>query len=172
MAERIITVENKKGGKILLNKTDFFDFKKFSRKEINELVLKMKKIMREAKGIGLSANQVGLNLSVFVAEVPDRKGGMKFYSIFNPKIDKTSPKKIDFEEGCLSIPLTYGTVERPERITLSGYDKNGAAIKIKAWGLLARVFQHEVDHLNGKIFTGKAKNIHKLNQEERIMNHE
>ena len=65
------------------------------------------------------------------------------------------------EEGCLSVPEIFGEVERQEKIILEGYDKNGRKIKIKAWGLLARVFQHEVDHLNGKIFIDTAKNLHK-----------
>src|SRR3989344_5558254 len=112
--------------------------------------------MRTAHGIGLSANQIGLNMRVFVAEVPDAQGGMKSYAIFNPKLEKFSGEKIPFEEGCLSVPLTYGTVERAERVTLTGFDKNGGPVKIKAWGLLARVFQHEVDHLEGKLFIDKA----------------
>jgi peptide deformylase len=60
------------------------------------------------------------------------------------------------------VPGVFGTVERPEKITLSGFDQNGKAIKIKAWGLLARVFQHEVDHLDGKLFIDKAKTVTKI----------
>jgi peptide deformylase len=102
---------------------------------------------------------------VFVAEIPDAQGGMKFYAIFNPKIEKMSEEKIPFEEGCLSIPFTYGTIDRSERVTLVGFDKSGKTLKIKAWGLLARVFQHETDHLEGRLFIDKAKNIQKIDPE-------
>lgn len=161
--DTIITVDNKKDERFLRQKTDDFDFKKFSKKEINDLILRMRQAMHKAQGIGLSANQIGLRFKVFVAEVADEKRkSTKFYAVFNPKIEKSGNKKIHFDEGCLSVPLTYGEVERPERIVLTGYDKNARPIKIKAWGLLARVFQHEVDHLNGVLFTDKAKKVQRI----------
>ena len=162
MENKIITIESKKDEKFLRRKTADFDFAKFSKKEIGELVAKMRKAMHAAHGIGLSANQIGLDARVFVAEVPDAQGGMKSYVLFNPKLEKFSGEKISFEEGCLSVPFTYGAVERSERVTLTGFDKSGKAVKIKAWGLLARVFQHETDHLEGKLFVDKAKKIHKV----------
>jgi len=170
MENKILTITNKKEEKILRRKTADFDFKKFSRKEIQELIFRMKRAMRAAHGIGLSANQIGLDHRFFVSEVPNEQGGNKFYAIFNPKIEKVGSERVPFEEGCLSTPLTYGAVERPTRIILSGCDKNGKPIKIKAWGLLARVFQHEVDHLNGVLFTDKAKNIHAVSPAEKLEN--
>ena len=161
MEGKIVTIESKKDEKFLRRRTADFDFTKFSKKEVVTLVAKMRKAMHAAHGIGLSANQIGLDMRVFVAEVPDAQGGMKFYAMFNPKLEKFSGEKIPFEEGCLSVPFTYGTVERSERVTLTGFDKHGKPIKIKAWGLLARVFQHEVDHLEGKLFIDRAKNVHK-----------
>ncbi len=163
--DKIVTIENKKDEKFLRKKTEDFDFKKFSKKEVEELIRKMRTAMRKANGLGLSANQIGLNLKVFVTEV-QTNNATKFYAIFNPRLEKISGGKILFEEGCLSIPLTYGVVERPDRVVLVGQDKQGKQIKIKAWGLLARVFQHEVDHLNGALFIDKAKSVHKLNPEE------
>lgn len=160
--DKIITIENKKNEKFLRRKTEEFDFGKFSKKEVRELVERMKKKMREANGLGLSANQIGLKFRVFVAEIPGVDNKMKFYAVFNPRIEKSSSGKNSFEEGCLSVPMTYGEVERPERVTLMCQDKSGKPLKIKAWGLLARVFQHEMDHLDGKLFIDKAKNIHKV----------
>ncbi len=84
---------------------------------------------------------------------------MKFYVIFNPEIIKFSEEKIIMEEGCLSAPGIYGQVERSSEIILQGYDKNGRKIKIRASGLLARIFQHETDHLNGILFIDKAIDI-------------
>ncbi len=172
MVRKIITVDNKKDEKFLRQKTVDFDFSKFGKKEIHQLVSEMRKTMTAANGIGLSANQIGLNLNVFVAQVPNENGGFNFYSVFNPSIEKTSEKTIALEEGCLSVPLLYGSVERPEKVTLNGLDQNGRKIKMKAWGLLARVFQHEVDHLNGRLFTDKAKNVHTLPESERLKKRE
>ena len=67
----------------------------------------------------------------------------------------------NMEEGCLSVPEIFGKVVRPAKVVLEGWDKNGKKLKIKAWGLLARIFQHEMDHLDGKLFIDKAKYLHK-----------
>ena len=149
---KILTVQNRKEEKFLRRPAALFDFKKHRKKEINELIKGMRKIMEEADGIGLSANQIGIDTEVFVAKVED-----KFYAIFNPEIIKKSEIIIGAEEGCLSIPKYYGEVQRSDKVVLIGYDKNGKKLKIKAWGLLARVFQHEVDHLNGKLFVDHVK---------------
>ncbi len=151
-------IGNKTEEKFLRKKTQDFDFAKFSKKETTDLLQRMKKSMHTANGVGLSANQIGLPLKVFVASVPDPDGrGMKFYAVFNPKIEKSLGEKLLLEEGCLSIPGISGRVLRNERVTISGFDKNGKRLKIKAWGLLAHVFQHEIDHLNGVLFIDKAK---------------
>jgi peptide deformylase len=160
MAREIFVVDEKKQVKFLREKTVDFNFKKFTKKEISDLIVRMRRVMRAANGIGLSANQIGLNFKMFVAEVPDAQGGTKFYAVFNPKIEKVSAEKIFYEEGCLSVPGKWGDVERPEKIVINGLDKNGKPAKIKAWGLLARVFQHEMDHLNGKLFIDRTKKVY------------
>jgi peptide deformylase len=160
MVPEIVTIATKKDEKFLRKKTVPFDFKKFNQKEINELVARMRRIMHAANGVGLSANQIGLEFSVFVAEVPDARGGTKFYAVFNPKLEKAEKSMITFEEGCLSVPGKWGEVTRAEQIVVSGYNKMGRKVKVKAWGFLARVFQHEMDHLNGKLFIDKAKKLY------------
>lgn len=159
--EKIVTIADKKGEAFLRAKTKPFDFGSTSRRDTAALIAAMRTTMREANGIGLSANQIGLNAQVFVAEVPDAHGGLKFYAVFNPVLEKVEGEKVALEEGCLSIPGTYGYVERPKKVILKGFDKNGQLLKIKAWGILARVFQHEVDHLEGRLFIDKAKNVRK-----------
>jgi peptide deformylase len=159
MVNEILIVTEKKEQKFLRKKAAEFDFKKFTKKEINELLARMRRIMHEANGIGLSANQIGLDLRMFVAEVPDHEGNPKFYAVFNPKIEKTGDKETIYEEGCLSVPGKWGDVKRPEKIVLIGTDRQGKPARIKAWGLLARVFQHEMDHLNGKLFIDRTKAI-------------
>ncbi len=173
---KIFTINNKKEEKFLRKKTADFGFNKLGKKEISELSGTMRGIMIEARGIGLSANQLGLNLKFFVAQISDKPLKrdennkvimappelMKFYAIFNPEIIKFSEEKIVMEEGCLSVPGIYGLVERPVRITLVGRNENDKKIKIKTSGILARVFQHEFDDLNGILFIDKAEKLHKI----------
>lgn len=166
MLNDILTVDVKKEDKFLRNKAADFDFAKITKKEITELIRRMRKIMHKANGIGLSANQIGLDCRMFIAEIPDGQGATKFYAIFNPKLEKAGDEKNVYEEGCLSVPGKWGDVERFEKVTVTGFDKGGKPVKLKAWGLLARVFQHEVDHLNGKLFIDKAKKIHEVTAEE------
>ena len=109
MQNEILTVDIQKEEKFLRKKTSDFDFAKFTKKDITSLISRMRRIMRAANGIGLSANQIGLNLNMFVAEVPDPDGGTKFYSFFNPKIEKRGETDAFFEEGCLSIPGKWAT---------------------------------------------------------------
>lgn len=162
----ILTINNKKDEKFLRHKTANFDFKTHDKKEISELIKQMRETMQLAQGVGLSANQLGFDLRVFVVEMIEEGEARKFYAVFNPEIIKFSQEKFIMEEGCLSVPGVVGLVERPEKITLVGQDKNGKKIKIKAWGLLARVFQHEADHLNGILFIDKAKGIHKITKND------
>lgn len=155
----IFTINNKKEEKILRRKTPDFDFSNFKNSEISETVKKMRTAIKKEKGIGLSANQIGFDWRLFIAEIPSDKGKVKFYTIFNPSIVKVSKERITLEEGCLSVPGIWGMVERPEQIVMVGFDKNGKKIKIKAWGLPARVFQHEIDHLNGVLFIDRTKKL-------------
>lgn len=163
MNPEIYLIDDESQRDFLARPAEYFDFSAHSKKEIDELLRRMKRVMREANGIGLSANQIGLPHRLFVAEVPGRDE-MKFYAVFNPEIEKIENDKVAMEEGCLSVPGVYGDVERPSRLVLKGQDKNGKVLRIKAWGLLARVFQHEVDHLNGKLFLEKAKNTYRANR--------
>ena len=101
---------------------------------------------------------------MFVAEVPDSEGHLKSYAIFNPILEFSKKEKAVMEEGCLSVPGKYGYVERFTDVKLTGLDKRGRNLKIKAWGFLAHVFQHEVDHLNGKLFIDRAKDIFDANK--------
>lgn len=150
---------NKTHEKVLRRKLPPVDITREDKKELKELVKRMRAEMRKTNGIGLSANQIGVEKRLFVAQVPDDQGRVKFYAVVNPEIVKTSKDTAVLEEGCLSVPERYGFVERPLRVTLQGFDVNGKKLKIKAWGLLARVFQHEVDHLNGALFVDHVRPV-------------
>ncbi len=143
----IVTIKNK-NSKILKNKIPDFDFSKYSKEQIKDTIVTMRKIMKANGGVGLSANQIGLDWRIFIAEYNN-----KFYSVFNPRIIKHSEKICSLDEGCLSIPDTMLAVPRFESITLESQDKNGKAKKFKISGILARIFQHEIDHLDGKLIT-------------------
>lgn len=158
----IVTIENKKDETFLRKKTVPFDFSKHDEKELRELIKVMRVTMKRANGVGLSANQIGLTERFFVAEAPDTQGKPKFYAVFNPIITKRSEEISTVDEGCLSVPDVWGPTPRSYRVTLEGQDIKGKKIKIKAWGLLARVFQHETDHLDGHLFLDRAKSARKL----------
>jgi len=158
---KVLTIDQKES-KILHQSLEKVDFSEIPKKELKELAKKMRQIMKEAKGIGLSANQIGLDLRFFVAEVPDSQGRCKFYALANPEIIKRYEEKEVLEEGCLSVPGMVGVVERPSKVIISGFDTNGRKVKIKAWGLLARVFQHEIDHLDGILFIDRIKEAYKI----------
>lgn len=160
---RIWTITNPTEERFLRQPVKAFDFNTIDKKSLRQLLTTMRAAMKQARGVGLSANQIGINAQVFVARVEN-----KSYTIFNPIITKQSKEKKDLEEGCLSIPYVFGMVERPSRVTLDGFDQYNKPIKIKAWGLLARVFQHEVDHLNGVLFIDRTKDIYKIPTSERL----
>jgi peptide deformylase len=123
--------------------------------ELRILVEDMAETMREAKGVGLAAPQVGILERVIVVETPvedDDPGSGRFYAVVNPEIIRASTEQVDGIEGCLSIPGYVGEVTRHESVTVKGQDLRGRSIRIKAQGYLARVFQHEVDHLVGVLF--------------------
>ncbi len=159
MKDRIVTVGHTQAAAVLRKKLPPLALERERTGELRDLVRTMRAVMKSANGVGLSANQIGLTERLFVAQVPDREGRQRFYAIVNPTITKTSPETVSVEEGCLSVPHQYGIVERPARVTLEGHDIRGKKIKIRAWGLLARVFQHEVDHLDGKLFTDHSKDL-------------
>jgi len=163
----ILDYNNKKEKKVLLTPTSEVDFKIIDRKKLKNLIKDMKTTMQEASGIGLAANQVGIDMNMFVAEVDE-----KFYAICNPEIIKKSEETSILEEGCLSVPSKFGDIKRSNVVTLKGFNQNGKRIKIKAGGLLAQVFQHEVDHLDGKLFIDRANNIREYPETKRLKGEE
>lgn len=102
-------------------------------------------------GIGLAAPQIGKNFQLAVVEVDEETG---LFELINPEIIERKGSDIDVE-GCLSIPETYGTVERADEVTVRYFDREGEEIEVTAYGYLARAFQHEIDHLNGELFIDK-----------------
>ncbi len=122
---------------------------------LGDLWRDMAKTMKDNDGIGLAAPQIGQNIRLIIVSTSDGPLAM-----FNPELIKKSLLKEWGEEGCLSIPQTFGDVKRHKTIRCSFIDAEGNKRSIDAKGLLARVIQHEIDHINGILFIDKAKNIH------------
>ncbi len=120
-----------------------------------ELVADMSLTMEEDKGIGLAAPQIGQNIRLITVLTKDGP-----FAMFNPRLEKKSRKKEWGEEGCLSIPHLFGQVERHKAVSCAFLDAAGQERLIEAEGLMARVIQHEIDHLDGILFIDTAKDLH------------
>ncbi len=121
--------------------------------ELRTLVSDMFITMAAAEGAGLAAPQVGIPRRVFVAEVSREEGAEPTrVALVNPVIVEASTEEDRSSEGCLSIPGVSEVVTRPERVVVEGFDPDGEPVRIEADGLLSRVLQHEVDHLDGVLF--------------------
>ena len=131
--------------------------------ELQTLIDDMVDTMRAAPGVGLAAPQVDVPLRVIVVEFSedpeDEETPPKLYTLVNPEIARASAEEELGTEGCLSIPGIVGDVERPLTVTVKGLNRRGQSVKLKAGGWLARIFQHEVDHLNGVLFVDKAERV-------------
>ncbi len=120
--------------------------------EIN-IAEKMKKIMKEAPGVGLAANQIGILKKIITIHLYDKEKKIdKTYALFNPKISFYSNETVLMEEGCLSLPKQFANIERPSFIKIEYTDENNRVIRQKKEGYEARILQHEIDHLYGKLF--------------------
>jgi len=157
--------------------------------EVQRLIDDMVETMRQAPGVGLAAPQVGVSQRVIVVEVaegsedgsgertateaaaepavePAAPRPTKLYALVNPEITRHSGELEPGTEGCLSIPGYLGEVERFSWATVKGLDRHGKPFKLKVRGWPARVFQHEIDHLDGVLFIDRAKRLWKVEPEE------
>jgi peptide deformylase len=143
-------------------------------KSLQTLIEDMIETMRDAPGVGLAAPQVGVAERVIVveyfeneeAEEAEDEAKKKVWAMVNPEIVKASEEKVMGVEGCLSIPALVGEVERYEALHVRGLNRYGRPMRVKAHGWLARIFQHEIDHINGVVFTDRATKIWQPQTEE------
>ena len=127
---------------------------------IQRLIDDMIETMQQAKGVGLAGPQVGVGLRVIVLQMPEEQP----VAIINPEITETNGVQ-EVTEGCLSVPGYYGEIQRSASITVKGLDRHGKTLKVKATGLLAEALEHEIDHLNGKLYidhVGDKSKLHKI----------
>ena len=138
-------------------------------KNLQTVIDDMVETMREAPGVGLAAPQIGLSERLIVVEYyeheedeekeNEEEAPKKVWAVLNPEIVKASEEKVMGIEGCLSIPNLVGEVERHAEIQIKGLNRHGKPMKLKAKGWLARIFQHEIDHLNGVLFPDRATRV-------------
>ena len=141
---------------------------------IQQLINDMIETMRDAPGVGLAAPQVAVGQRIAVIEYGEAPEGApedfepekKLYVVVNPEIVARSEELVDGAEGCLSLPGYAGNVKRHEAVTVRALNRKGKPIKIKARGWLARIFQHEIDHLDGVLFIDRASKVWKVEDED------
>jgi peptide deformylase len=141
--------------------------------ELDQLIDDMIETMRQAPGVGLAAPQIGVSQRVIVveyaepAEDPEAPAKpAKLYAVVNPEIVRHTAETISGTEGCLSIPGYVGDVDRYAGVTVRGLSRRGKPLQIKPRGWLARIFQHEVDHINGVLFIDRATAVYKVEEVE------
>ena len=128
--------------------------------EIQQLIDDMIQTMYAAPGIGLAATQVGIPLRIFVADISVGRNPSDLITFVNPEFVERDGMQLE-EEGCLSVPGFQATVARPARAVVKGLNREGEERVIEGTGLLARCFQHEMDHLDGTVFVDRLRGLQK-----------
>lgn len=165
----IITPQNPVLRKKAVKVTDFKSSK------FQQLIDDMVETMIDAPGVGLAAPQVAVSQRLIVVRLPDAteedieeygdQAGV-VYAVANPKIIKSSKDMVSGVEGCLSLPGLLGEVDRHESVVITGQDRHGKNWRLKAKGWLARVFQHEINHLDGILFTDLTDKVWEADEED------
>ena len=119
---------------------------------VHKLIKDMLETMHDAPGVGLAAPQVGVPLRVIVIGIPEQED----FALINPEVVKTKGERV-VSEGCLSIPGYVGQLKRAESVTVKGRDPSGKEVRIKADELLAQALEHEIDHVNGILYTDRLE---------------
>lgn len=137
--------------------------------ELHQLLDDMLETMRVAPGVGLAAPQIGVPLRVAVIEYPEddeeEDSPLRLFEIINPEIVKSKGKE-EGQEGCLSLPGLSADVERATYVLVKAQDRTGAEVRIKAYDWLARIFQHEIDHVMGVLMTDRADQVYRMEKGE------
>lgn len=136
---------------------------------LHQLLDDMLETMREAPGVGLAAPQIGLSQRITVIEYPEDEERpeetLRVYELINPEIIRAKGSEVA-QEGCLSLPGLSADVERATYVLIRAQDRNGKEFRLKAYDWLARIFQHEIDHLHGVMMTEKAEQVYRMRRGE------
>lgn len=174
----MVKIYQEKETEVLRSKAKPLLLKDITSKKIQKIISDMRKALAsQDDGVAIAAPQIGVPLRIFVvagkskaiiAGEDDRVNKYSDEVYINPEIVKTSREKHIMEEGCLSVRWLYGKVRRSAKIEITAYDEYGKKIRRGASGLLAQIFQHEYDHLEGVLFTDKAKDVHEWAPEKEL----
>ncbi|RKG37905.1 peptide deformylase [Acinetobacter rongchengensis] len=134
--------------------------------EIRQLAADMFETMYEAPGIGLAATQVDHHIQLIVMDLSENKDQPMVF--INPKVTPLTEETLPYEEGCLSVPQIYDKVERPSRVKIEAINLDGNAFELEADELLAVCIQHEMDHLNGKLFVDYLSPLKRQRAREKV----
>ena len=159
-----------KKSKVLRRVAQKVPLKNIKSPATKKILAGMKKALASQKdGVAIAAPQINKSLRIFVvvedmfnAKEENRKAVPSYKIFINPVIVKLSKKQDELEEGCLSIRWEYGKVKRASKATVQAYDESGKSFTHSSSGLLAQIFQHEIDHLDGVLFTDKAVNLRSI----------
>ena len=132
-----------------------------------QLAANMAHTMYEAPGVGLAATQINIHQRLIVVDVTEDKSGL--ITLVNPEITWASADRKPWEEGCLSVPGVYEEVQRPDRIRVRALDVSGKPFELEADGLLSVCIQHEIDHLNGKVFVQYLSQLKQTRLKSKIL---
>ena len=165
------------GDKVLRETAKEINLAEIKSAKIKKILAQMTDALSVAKdGVALAAPQIGIPLRIFIVlkeytenktaqelkEIKEKKVKPEIVVFINPKITKISKKKQTVREGCLSVVGMFGSITRAEKVTVEAYNEKGEKFSRGASGLLAQIFQHEMDHLNGILFTDTAVNLEKI----------
>ena len=160
-----------KGDKVLRTKAREVPIKEITSPKIKKIIERMGKALASTKdGVALAAPQIGVPLRIFIVDKnflearpeTEKREKIERWSFINPKILKKSRQKKLVSEGCLSVKGIYGRIKRAEKVKIEAYDEEGRKFTYGASGLLAQIFQHEIEHLDGILFIDKAEELWKI----------
>lgn len=163
-----------KNSEILRKVSQNIKIDEIQSKKIKDLIEKMKEALQsQDDGVAIAAPQIGVNLNIFIIskrafEMSKKYSSIDYDKVFiNPQIKKLSKEKKEMEEGCLSVRYLYGKVLRSNKAVIEALDETGKKFTMGGSGLIAQIFQHETDHLNGILFIDKAKDLQEVLPEEK-----
>lgn len=170
-------VQTKSGNPVLREFAEPVPLEDIKSEKIQKIIENMKNsLAREDEGVAIAAPQIGIPLRIFVVSKkifqlidPAKSDKDKFDDLvfINPEIIKLSREKAVMEEGCLSVRDYYGKIKRATKASVRAYDENGNVFERGGSRLLAQIFQHEIDHLNGILFTDSAKDVQKIEKQKK-----
>lgn len=164
-----------KDNPILRQRAKEVPLKEIGSEKIRDIIKRMSETLSEsANGVGLAAPQIGVSLAIFLISeevknkattekmTPEERKKLKHFIFINPRLVKSSQKKSLMAEGCLSVEGVFGNIKRSRQVVVEAYNEKGEKFRTGASGLFAQTLQHEIDHLNGKLFTDKTEKLKKI----------